>query len=173
MNLNFGAKNICLVKKRIMKNHFWVIWFFAAKLVKIGTVFQIVNFKNNCSIFIKIVLKETVLCHFEKMIINYMKIGSLRRFWQVFKEEDLAEKKKEMWSSRFSFATLLRLLFWLKNGGRHSSVEISFRSSEHKLCNKTFQTLKIHDTEFVSWFFNLSNWNKKPNLLSFSENRKN
>ena len=71
-----------------------------------------------------------------------------------------------------SYSTLaLRLLFWLKNGGRHSSVEISFRSSEHKLCNKTFQTLKIHDTEFVSWVFNLSSFKleQKKHLLSFSD----
>ena len=105
-----------------MKNHFWGIWFFATKLVKIGTVFQIVNFKNNCSIFIKIVLKETVLCHFEKMIINYMKIGSLRRFWQVFKEEDLVWRKRRKCDPADFLLPLLyhcyyTTLFWLKNGG--------------------------------------------------------
>ena len=42
----------------------------------------------------KIVLKETVLS-FSKIIINYMKIGSLQRFWQVFKEEDLVGKRRK------------------------------------------------------------------------------
>lgn len=51
------------------------------------------------------------------------------------------EKEGNVIQQIFFCYSTLRLLFWLKNGGRHSSVEISFRSSEHKLCNKTFQTL--------------------------------
>ena len=56
-----------------------------------------------------------------------MKIGSLRRFWQVFKEEDLAEKKKEMWSSRFSFATLLYVYYfgWKMEGGIQALKSVS------------------------------------------------
>ena len=109
VSLNFPAKNIEWAISWIIIS----IWIFApkqkwSKLDRFSNCRQLLCFfKSNCSIFIQIVLKETVLCHFQKMIINYMKIGSLRRFWQVFKEEDLAEKKKEMWSSRFSFATLL------------------------------------------------------------------
>ena len=83
------------------------------------------------------------------------------------------EKEGNVIQQIFFCYSTLRLLFWLKNGGRHSSVEISFRSSEHKLCNKTFQTLKIHDTEFVSWVFNLSNWNKKPIFSHFLKIGKN
>ena len=127
--------------------HFWA-WY------KIVAVFWTVFNDDSVCVktivqFSKIVLKETVLS-FSKN--DYQ----LHENWQLAAvlaglqgRGSTREKEGNVIQQIFFCYSTLRLLFWLKNGGRHSSVEISFRSSEHKLCNKTFK--EYMTLNFVGW----------------------
>ena len=130
----------------------FLTWFFFL-FGHFETVFPIVN---TIVQFSKIVLKGTVLS-FSKN--DYQ----LHENWQLAAvlaglqgRGSTREKEGNVIQQIFFCATAttlshcaLLLLFWLKNGGRHSSVEISFRSSEHKLCNKTFK--EYMTLNFVGW----------------------